>query len=73
MAKNRFSQQCLCLRFDDAEFMRKNRSDNKISPIRNTFESCTDSLQDSDVSYKNVTFDEQLVSFTVPISSVHSL
>ena len=63
MSRNRFTQLSRCLRFDDAEQRRKNRSPDKLSPIRDVFDAWESTLQDAYVAGGNITIDEQLVSF----------
>ena len=51
------------MRFDDAVARRKNRSPDKIQPIRKLFEMWNTTLQDSFVPGLNLTVDEQLITF----------
>ena len=51
------------LRFDDAAERRKNRSSNKLQPIRKVFDMWNNTLQESYTPGVNLTVDEQLMSF----------
>lgn len=63
MPRNRFSQICQCLRFDDAASRRHVARTDKLAPIRDLFETWVGNLQACFVPNDNVTVDEQLVTF----------
>ncbi|KAF2890671.1 hypothetical protein ILUMI_15502, partial [Ignelater luminosus] len=63
MSRSRLTTISQCLRFDNAEGRRRNRDADKLSPIRAFFELWLPTLQNSYIPYKNLTVDEQLLTF----------
>ncbi|KAF2895064.1 hypothetical protein ILUMI_11109 [Ignelater luminosus] len=63
ISRSRLTTISQCLRFDNAEARRRNRDPDKLSPIGAFFELWLPTLQDSYIPYKNLTVDEQLLTF----------
>ena len=51
------------LTFDDAEYRRQHRSDDKLEPIRECFDLWVNTLRDGNVPGSMLTVDEELVTF----------
>ena len=49
--------------FDDAEYRRQHRSDDKLEPIRECFDLWVNTLRDGNVLGSMLTVDEELVTF----------
>lgn len=63
MSRNRYQQILRVLRFDDASSRRRNRSTDKLQPIRDVFEEWDLNLRDAYTPGPHMTVDEQLVCF----------
>ena len=63
MSRQHFQDVLRVLRFDDAEYRRQHRSDDKLEPIREYFELWLTTLLDGNVPGTVLTVDEELVTF----------
>ena len=61
MSRQRFQEVLGVLRFDDAEYRRQHRSDDKLEPTRECFG--VNTLRDGNVPGSMLTVDEELVTF----------
>ena len=63
VSRQRFQYVLRVLRFDDAEYRRQYRSDDKLEPIRECFDLWVNTLRDGNVPGSMLTVDEELVTF----------
>ena len=63
LSRRRYQEILRVLRFDNAQSRRKNRSPDKLQPIREVFETWDSCLRDSYTCGSSMTVDEQLVCF----------
>ena len=63
MSRQCFQDVLRVVRFDDAEYRRQHRSDNKLEPIRECFDLWVNTLRDGNVPGSMLTVDEELVTF----------
>jgi len=63
MSRQRFQDVLRVVRFDDAEYRRQHRSDDKLEPIRECFDLWVSTLRDGNVPGSTLTVDEELVTF----------
>jgi hypothetical protein len=64
MSRWRFQDVLRVVRFDDAEYRRQRRSNDKLEPIRECFDLRVNTSGDGNVSGSMLTVDEELVTFT---------
>ena len=63
MNRQRFQDVLRVPRFDDVEYRRQHRSDDKLEPIRECFDLWVNTLQDGNIPGSMLTVDEELVTF----------
>ena len=63
MSRRRYQQILRVLRFDDAKERRRNRSSDKLQPIREVFETWESYLRDAHIPGACMKVDEQLLCF----------
>ena len=63
MSRQCFQDVLRVVRFDDAEYRRQHRSDDKLEPILECFDLCVNTLRDGNVPGSMLTVDEELVTF----------
>ena len=63
MSRQRFQDVLRVVRFDDAEYRRQHRSDDKLEPILECFDLWVNTLRDGNVPGSMLTVDEELVTF----------